>query len=232
MQKPFYSQWWFWGIAALVIIAVVGGKNSVQKEEVKTASTEPKKEVKQEKKQEIPKPEVKKAEPMKIEKKNEESNAGNRSNPLAIGQSAILEDKIFDPATSNSYDAKVEVSIKEIIRGEQAWKLIQKENQFNKAPADNMEYVLVKVKTKVVDADTTDFAYHSNDIINTEYVSEDGKVYQMDTEHQPVIPTPLRSAVFKGAEAEGYSVQYIQKNDDFKFVYQTTGMQKIYFSSK
>ncbi|ANC07830.1 MULTISPECIES: hypothetical protein [Bacillus cereus group] len=31
MQKPFYSKWWFWGIVALVIIAVVGGKNSGQK---------------------------------------------------------------------------------------------------------------------------------------------------------------------------------------------------------
>ncbi|MED4641471.1 DUF3862 domain-containing protein [Bacillus cereus] len=69
MQKPFYSKWWFWGIAALVIIAVVGGKNSGQKEEVKSASTEPKQEIKQETKKENTKPEVKKAAPMKEEKK-------------------------------------------------------------------------------------------------------------------------------------------------------------------
>lgn len=64
MQKPFYSKWWFWGIVALVIIAVVGGKNSVPKEEVKLASTEPKQEVKNETKKEN-KPEVKKADPTK-----------------------------------------------------------------------------------------------------------------------------------------------------------------------
>ncbi|WP_440604127.1 hypothetical protein [Bacillus sp. GB_SG_008] len=164
--------------------------------------------------------------------KKEESKAGSRSNPVAMGQSATFDDEIFDSATSKSYKAKIEVTIQEVIRGDQAWQIIQKENEFNKAPADGMEYALVKVKTKVVDAETADFAYRVDDIMNTEFVSADGKVYQMDTDHHPVIPTPLQNEVFKGAEAEGYSVQYIKKDDDFKFVYKTLGMQKVYFNSK
>ncbi|MED1412901.1 MULTISPECIES: hypothetical protein [Bacillus] len=205
--------------AGALITSVLGACSESSNVEVKKKDSEPKQE---QQSSSSPKKEEKKA----------ESKAGSRSNPVAIGQSATFEDNIFDQATSKSYKAKVEVSIQEVLRGEQAWKLIQQENQFNKAPADDMEYVLVKVKTKVVDADTADFAYRSDDIMNTEYVSADGKVYQLDTEHHPIIPTPLQSEVFKGAEAEGYSVQYIKKNDDFKFVYKTLSMQKVYFNTK
>lgn len=164
--------------------------------------------------------------------KKEEAKVGSRSNPVAIGQSATFEDKIVDNATSKSYKAKIEVSIQEVIRGDQAWQIIHKENRFNKAPADDMEYVLVKVKTKVVDAETTAFAYQIADIVNTEFVSADGKVYQLNPEHHPVIPTPIENQIFKGAEAEGYSVQYIKQNDDFTFVYKTMSMQKTYFNIK
>lgn len=166
------------------------------------------------------------------EEKKTESAAGARSNPVQLGQSATFDDTIYDSETSTAYTAKVEVSVQQVLRGAEAWGVIQKENQFNKEPEAGMEYTLVKLKVKVVDADTEDFAYRTADISNVEFISADGKVYEYNSDFHPVIPTPLENEIFKGAETEGYAVQYVKQGDDFKIAYKTNKMKKIYFNSK
>ncbi|MFE9082176.1 DUF4352 domain-containing protein [Bacillus mobilis] len=73
MKKPFYKKWWFWVIVAIIVIGAYGN-SSKDKEETKTASTEPKQEAKQEPKKEAAKPESKKEEPKKELSKEGESS--------------------------------------------------------------------------------------------------------------------------------------------------------------
>ncbi|WP_051317139.1 hypothetical protein [Ectobacillus panaciterrae] len=172
------------------------------------------------------------AEQKTVKKNIKESDVGTRFNPVQKGHSKTFDDRIIDEESSKSYKAKIEVSVKQVLRGQQAWDIIHKESELNKVPQDGMEYALVKLEVKVVDADIIGFSYRTADILNVEFVSLDGKVYREDTKHHPIIPTPLNNDIFKGAEAQGYVVQYVKQGDDFKIVYKTNGMKKVYFNSK
>ncbi|MGR9635340.1 DUF4352 domain-containing protein [Bacillus cereus] len=86
MKKPFYKKWWFWVIVVIVVLGAYGN-SSTDKEETKTASTEPKQEAKQETKKDEPKKdEAKKEEPKKEEPKKELSKEGESSKvKIAVG---------------------------------------------------------------------------------------------------------------------------------------------------
>ncbi|MED3538929.1 DUF4352 domain-containing protein [Bacillus toyonensis] len=87
MKKPFYKKWWFWVIVVIIVLGAYGNSNK-DKEETKTASTEPKQEVKQETKKDEPKKdEAKKEEPKKELSKEGESSKVN----IAVGTVETLE---------------------------------------------------------------------------------------------------------------------------------------------
>ncbi|KXY86285.1 DUF4352 domain-containing protein [Bacillus sp. FSL W7-1294] len=73
MKKPFYKKWWFWVIFVIVVLGAYGNSTK-DKEETKTASTEPKQEAKQEAKKDEPKKEEAKTEPKKELSKEGESS--------------------------------------------------------------------------------------------------------------------------------------------------------------
>ncbi|MGM2034313.1 DUF4352 domain-containing protein, partial [Bacillus cereus group sp. BceL133] len=85
MKKPFYKKWWFWVIVVIVVLGAYGNSTK-DKEETKTASTEPKQEAKQETKKDEPKKEEAKTEPKKEEPKKELSKEGESSKvKIAVG---------------------------------------------------------------------------------------------------------------------------------------------------
>ncbi|ALZ64562.1 hypothetical protein FORC13_p077 (plasmid) [Bacillus cereus] len=58
--------------------------------------------------------------------------------------------------------------------------ILKQENQFNKLAPQGKEWVLVKVKGKVVDAETQDFEYLLSDM-NFKLLSKEGQVYNHET---------------------------------------------------
>ncbi|VXC71411.1 DUF4352 domain-containing protein [Bacillus mycoides] len=182
----------------------------------------------QTKEKEQPKQEVKKE---TTKEENKESAKGNRSNPVAFNESATINDVILnsDGGEFKKFKAKVEFSVLEVIRGEQAQQILQQENQFNKPAPEGREWALVKVKGKVIDAETEDYPYplYSS---NISLVSNEGQVYQHEL--SAVVPNELHQELFKGAEGEGYIYQDIKIGDDFKIQFETHEGKKVFFKSK
>ncbi|PHD93488.1 hypothetical protein, partial [Bacillus toyonensis] len=160
-----------------------------------------------------------------------ESAKGNRSNPIAFNETASIDDVILntDGGEFKKFKAKVEVSILEVIRGEQAFGILKKENEFNEPAPEGKEWVLVKVKGKVVDAETQDFEYLLSDM-NFKLVSKEGQVY--NHELSAVTPNQLHQKLYKGAEGEGYISQVVNAGDDFTIQFETQKQNKVFFKSK
>lgn len=171
--------------------------------------------------------EVKKEE----KKETKESSKGSRSNPIAFNESATFKDIIHssDSSKFEEFKADVEISILEVIRGDQAYQILKAENQFNEPAPEGKEWVLVKVKGKVVDSETEDHPYALYDM-KFQLVSNSGKVYQGD--QSAVTPNGLHHELFKGAEGEGYISEVVDIGDDFKIQYDTVLGKKIFFNSK
>lgn len=159
-----------------------------------------------------------------------QSSKGNRSNPIAFNETATIDDIILntDSGEFKKFKTKVDLSITEIIRGDQAYEILKNENEFNEAAPEGKEWVLVKVKGKVVDSETEDHEYHLSDM-NFELVSKDGEVYNKDL--SAVTPNELSKKLFKGAEGEGYFSQVVNVGDDFMIQYTTNKQTKVFFKS-
>lgn len=164
-------------------------------------------------------------------KETKESAKGSRSNPVAFNEAATFEDTFYssDSSSSDRFKAEIELSILEVIRGDEAYQILKTENQFNEPAAEGKEWALVKVKGKIVDAETEDHPYLLSDM-NLDFVSSSGQVY--NNEQHAVAPNELRQELFKGAEGEGYIVQAVDVGDDFKIQYELNGGKKVFFNSK
>lgn len=162
---------------------------------------------------------------------NKESAKGNRSNPVAFNESATINDVILnsDGGEFKKFKAKVEFSVLEVIRGDQAQQILQQENQFNKPAPEGREWALVKVKGKVIEAETEDYPYplYSS---NVSLVSNEGQVYKHEL--SAVVPNELHQELFKGAEGEGYIYQDVKVGDDFKVQFETHEGKKVFFKTK
>jgi hypothetical protein len=166
----------------------------------------------------------------KPEEKKEEKKEpvkGTRSNPVAFNETAIITQDIYDD-NSESYEAKIELSIIEVIRGQQAFDILKKENQFNEPAPDGFEWVLVKAKGKVVESETEDYPYWLSGM-NFKFVGSDGKV--SNEEVSAVVPDELADELYNGAEGEGYFADVVKVNDDFKLEFEGYG-SSVFFNSK
>jgi len=158
---------------------------------------------------------------------NEESPIGTRSNPLPFGSTITVEDSIYDD-NSNHYSATLDITLLESFRGEEAWKLIQAENEYNEPPLEGFEYALVKVKGNLKDAETENDSFYFSDM-NFDFVSNEGEVYEYAS---IVIPQPLDKEMYKGATTEGYIVGQVRKEDDFKVSYESSEGSPVFFFVK
>ncbi|PED43146.1 hypothetical protein [Bacillus cereus] len=162
---------------------------------------------------------------------NTESAKGNRSNPISFNETAVVNDIIghFNGKKAEKYDTKIELSILEVIRGEHAYEILRQENEFNKPAPEGKEWVLVKVKGKIIDSETQDYQYLLSDM-KFNLISDKGQVY--NNVLSAVTPNKLHQKLYKGAEGEGYISQVVNVGDDFMIQYTTHTQSKIFFKSK
>ncbi|AOV09108.1 hypothetical protein [Sporosarcina ureilytica] len=159
-----------------------------------------------------------------VEKEEKEKAVGTRSNPLPFGDTITVKERIYDDSF-NGYDASLEITLLETIRGEEAWAIIQKENQFNESAEDGFEYVLIKVKGFLKDADTDDDSLFFSSF-DFDFVSDDGEVYGMTS---AVIPDELQKELYNGGTGEGYIYGQVKVGDDFKVSYDSSEGSPVFF---
>jgi hypothetical protein len=110
-----------------------------------------------------------------------------RNNPAPRGETVITADW--------------EITVREVIRGDQALRIVQETNQFNDPPAAGMEYIAVKVHVRYIDPkDKT----HK---INRTYFKTTGDANVVYDSPSIVAPAPaLDATLFPGGEYEGWVV--------------------------
>lgn len=126
------------------------------------------------------------------------------SNPAPLNTKQVIEvENIFD-------NYKAEMTVKEIIRGEEAWKMVQEANMFNSPAPEGYEYLLAKVYFKLLDIDEGK-QYSLTGEVDIDLVSSDGKDYDLTF---AVAPEPqLKANLYKGASHEGWAVYTVKKDD-------------------
>lgn len=129
----------------------------------------------------------------------------SRSNPADIGETAIVEkDDWLDG------HQKYEVELKQIISGDQAWRIVKAGNMFNSPPDTGMHYILAKFRIKVLELEKEPF-----DINHAKFdaISKNGVKYTDFISLSGINPS-LRTDLYKGAEYEGWT--YFMVNDGDK----------------
>ncbi len=152
------------------------------------------------------------------------TNKYSMSNPAPIGTKQTVTFKsLLDSFTAD-------VTVNEVIRGDEAWKLIQEANMFNSEAGTGYEYILAKIDftlTKAPEGKKYDLSGYSFDLI-----SDKGKGYDkgLIMAPEPVLDTEL----YKGASSEGFvafKVSVTDKQPKIAFGRDYNGTGGIWFKA-
>ena len=112
---------------------------------------------------------------------------------------------------------KFDLTLTQVIDGDQAWNMIKEENMFNEEPDTGMKYVLAKFKIKIDSLEEEPF-----DINHAHFdaVSNAGAMYN---EYVTLVtPAPnLRTELYSGSKYEGWTYFMVKENDTPKVVYRS-----------
>lgn len=134
----------------------------------------------------------------------------SRSNAIPIGQELVGELEQYNligAAEKEKFD--IGLTVIETIRGTEAWNIIKAANQFNRKPDEGNEYLLAKIKVRVISSEHDDVQFSVNNQTFT-LVSASGADY---SSRVLVIDDPINAHLYAGAEAEGWAVFQMKKND-------------------
>ena len=125
-----------------------------------------------------------------------------RGNPAPLGETVTTEDW--------------EVTILEVVRGDDAWTMVQEANQFNDPPEEGMEYIAVKVHVRYIS--TVDESTQIDD----SYFKTTGSASVLYDWPSVVDPSPeLNITFFPGGEYEGWVIlQSAQGETDLVAVFE------------
>lgn len=130
-------------------------------------------------------------------------NKFGRTNPAPIGTTQTIKIDEF----TGKYTASV--TVKEVIRGAEAWEKVKAANMFNKEPEAGMEYVLVKVSATV--SDVADDASVSLTSGSFDFFATDYSSYPLTF---VVSPDPAFGGdLYSGGTTEGYVCTQIKTDD-------------------
>ncbi len=106
-------------------------------------------------------------------------------------------------------EAKVELTIIEVKRGGSAWDMIKEANMFNEEPTQEKEYLLTKIKIRVIETeDDEPYNVESSDF---KMVSGNGVVYENPSVVEP--KPELDGEVYSGGVIEGWISFEVDKSD-------------------
>ncbi|API89395.1 hypothetical protein BKP56_09075 [Marinilactibacillus sp. 15R] len=138
------------------------------------------------------------------------SELGQRSNPVPYEEILYMHGTFTDyDANYAEFEADLEMNIVDTIRGEEAWNIIINENQFNDPAPEGKEYIINRVKLKLLNATSEDLktSFMSNEF---DYISESGASYSSVS---VVLPDELDVELYNNGEAEGNIVGLVDVGD-------------------
>lgn len=157
---------------------------------------------------------------LKIEVKKLKNNTPTSPSTGELGKSRDKAAKMNQTVNVKNKDIldgnqNFELTLTEVVSGQQAWDMIKAANSFNDAPDPGKQYVLAKFKVKVISLEKEPME------INHAYfkaVSKNGVMY--DDFFYIVTPKPeIETKLYRGSEFEGWTFFMVNENDSPKVVY-------------
>ncbi|HWJ80049.1 MAG TPA: hypothetical protein VNR61_18450 [Niallia sp.] len=156
-----------------------------------------------------------------------ETKVGTRSNPIKLNEVATINTTTVDD-DFNNYDTTIDLSVENVVRGNEAQSQLKKMNEFNEDAPEGYEWVLVKAKVKVVDSETEDHPFTIDGIMYFKFVSESGDVYSGD-----IVGTTepdFSFEMYKGNEKEGYIAGLVKKGEKANLEYDPMVSSSVFFA--
>lgn len=155
------------------------------------------------------------------------SDVGRRTNPVPLGESIVFEDTYRSEDFEDQYDAVYEITVTEVIRGEEAWAALEDENMFNEPAPEGMEWIIISLEGTLHEGDE-DVPYAvvpwfsvvdstGSEVAQDEYASLSGNEYGFVD-------------LFPGGSTSGRITKYIPEGDDSLLVMDEFFASGIYFS--
>ena len=149
---------------------------------------------------------------------------GTQSNPFPYGDTITVDERIeYD--NGDHHQVKVDLTLLDYIRGEEAYEMLLEKNQFNDEPDEGFEYVLVNVNAFVSDSETEDDPIWLS-ARSFKFISLDGSIYEFDL---LIVPDEFRGNVYNGGSTEGYIVGMVEIGEDFHLSYDSTSGSSVFF---
>lgn len=150
-----------------------------------------------------------------VEEETEETdasgNSGTRSQPMPVGETLSLSGTFTDrDADYEEFDANLNITILDTIRGDEAWDIIYNENPHNDPAPEGKEYIINNTEVKLYDATSEDLktSIRSN---NFDYISSEGASYNTP---YVVLPDELEVELYNNGSATGNIVGLVDVGDN------------------
>ncbi|WP_243292018.1 hypothetical protein [Bacillus sp. FJAT-47783] len=166
--------------------------------------------------------------PEETEKKEEpESKLGSRSNPVPFQATATVDDELYNDE-GESFPIKFDLTVVEVIRGDDAYQKLKSMNEFNEPAPEGYEWVLAKTKVKFVESETEDLPFHIDGIINFTMVSESGDIYSGDI--TGTTEPDFSFEMYVGSEKEGYISGLVKTGEEAQLRYEELLGGHVFFN--
>jgi hypothetical protein len=160
-------------------------------------------------------------------KKEEGPKIGSRSNPIPFQSTATVDDEMYDDK-GEAYPIKFDLTVVEVVRGEDAYQLLLGMNQFNEAAPEGYEWVLAKTKVSFKESATEDLAFFIDGIMNFEMVSESGDIYSGDV--YATTDPDFSFEMYVGSEKEGYIGGLVKAGEKAQLRYEQLLDGQVFFN--
>jgi len=150
-------------------------------------------------------------------KETTEPKLGSRSNPLPLQKTATIDDEIYNDA-GDTFAIKFDLTVLEVIRGQEAYDMLMSMNEFNEPAPEGYEWVLAKTKVKFVESETEDIPFFIDGVMNFTMVSENGDIYSGDV--YATTEPDFSFEMYVGSEKEGYITGLVKAGEKAQLRYE------------
>lgn len=164
-----------------------------------------------------------------VKKEEAESKLGSRSNPVPFQKTATVDDAIYND-NGDEFKIKFDLTVVEVIRGDDAYQSLIAMNEFNEPAPEGYEWVLAKTKVKFIESETEDLPFTIDGIMNFDMVSETGDIFSGDI--YATTEPDFSFEMYVGNEKEGYIARLVKTGENAHLRFEEFLGGKVFFNLK
>lgn len=160
-----------------------------------------------------------------VDEESDSAGEGTRSDPLQLGSTVQLDVMINGDDYDDRYEAIAELTINDIIIGQEAYDMLIAENQFNEPAPEGYQWALIHATFELIESETEDYSYRVMDEFRI--VEGDGSSAPRET---AVAPDYYGSEnIYSGGTSSGYSSLLVPEDNNFLINYDDLLYNSVFF---